>query len=82
MVMNSYTLTHLIIWCELYRVDLKQPSSISQVVNHRTVDVQLTSDITVTLVLVPVELSAIISGSHTDKYVVNAYVPQIRVYLC
>ena len=33
------------------------------------------------LVLVPVELSNIISDSHTATYVVNLYVPQIRVYL-
>ena len=35
----------------------------------------------VTLVLVPVELSTIISGSHTSTYVVNSYVLQICVYL-
>ena len=34
----------------------------------------------VTLVLVPVELSTIISGSHTSTYVVNTYVPKICVY--
>ena len=33
------------------------------------------------LVLVPVELSTIISGSHTATHVVNVYVPQIRVYV-
>ena len=40
------------------------------------------SDITVTLGLVPVELSTIISGIHAATYVVNAYVSQIPIYLC
>ena len=65
----------------VYRVALKQPSGSCLVVNHHTVDVQVTSDRTVTLVLVPVELSTNIYGSHAAKYVVNAYVSQIRVYL-
>ena len=44
-------------------------------------DVRLMSDRKVMLVLVPVELSTSISDSHSATYVVNAYVPQIRVYL-
>ena len=48
----------------VYRVALKQPHVSSLVVNHRTADVRLTLDGTLTLVLVPVELSTIISGSH------------------
>ena len=65
----------------VYRVALKQPSGSSLVVNHRTSDVQITSDKTVTLVLVPVEISTSIYGIHTDTYIVNAYIPQICVYL-
>ena len=66
----------------VYHVALKQPSGRSLVVNHRTSDVQVTPDKTVTLVLVSVELSTSISGSHTAKYIVNAYVSLIHVYLC
>ena len=65
----------------VYRVALKQPSSSSLVVNHSTADVRVTSDRTVTLVLVLFELSTSISGSHTTTYIVNTYVPQMRVYL-
>ena len=65
----------------VYRVVLKQPSGISLVVNHRTADVQVMLDRTVTLVLVPVEPSTSISGSYAATYVVNSYVPQIYVYL-
>ena len=64
----------------VYHVALKKPSGISLVVNHCTTDVQVTSGRTATLVLFPVEFSTSISGSHTATYVVNAYVPQIRVY--
>ena len=65
----------------VYRVALKQTSSSSLVVNHRTAEVQVTSDRTVTLVLLPVEVSTSISGIHAAMYVVNTYVSQIRVYL-
>ena len=65
----------------VYRVALKQPRGIPLVVNHRPVDVQVTSDRTVTLFIVPVEISTSISGSHSAMYVVNTYVSQICVYL-
>ena len=65
---------------EVYRVALKHPSGSSLVVNNRTADVLVTSNRTVTLVLVPVELSTIISGRHAAIYVVNAYISQILVY--
>ena len=65
----------------VYRVALKQPSGIYLAVNHCTADVGVTLEITVTLVLVPVELSTSISGIHTATYLVNVYVPQICVYL-
>ena len=65
----------------VYLVALKQPSGISLFFNHRTADVQLTLDITVMLVLVPVELSTSIYVSHAATYVVNAYAFQICVYL-
>ena len=65
----------------VYHEALNQPSGSSLVGNHLTADVQVTSDRTVTLVLVPVELSTSISGSHTATYVVNTYILQIRVYL-
>ena len=65
----------------VYRVALKQPSGSSLVVNHCTADIRVTSDRTVTLVLVQVELSTSISGSHAATYLVNTYVSQIRVYL-
>ena len=65
----------------VYRVALKQTKGSCLVVNHRTADVKVTSNRTVTLVLVPVELSTSISGNHVTRYVVNAYVSQIRVYL-
>ena len=65
----------------VYRVALIQPSGSSLVGTHRTADVRVMPDRTVTLVLVPVELSTSISGSHTATYVVNTYVTQIRVYL-
>ena len=65
----------------VYRVSLKQPNGSSLVVNHCMADVQVTSYITVTLVLVPVEISTSISYSHAATYVVNAYVSKIRVYL-
>ena len=58
----------------VYLVALKQPSGISLFFNHRTADVQLTLDITVMLVLVPVELSTSIYVSHSDTYVVNTCV--------
>ena len=44
-------------------------------------DVRVTLDRTVTIVLVPVEISNSMSSRHTSTYVVNAYVPQISVYL-
>ena len=65
----------------VYPLDLKQPSAIYLVVNHCKVDVQVTLDITVTLILVPVELSTSISGSHDATHVVNVYVSQTHVYL-
>ena len=65
----------------LYYVYLKKPSGSSLFINNHTADVRVTPDRTVTLVLVPVELSNSISGRHTATYVVNTYVPQIRVYL-
>ena len=65
----------------VYHVALKQTIGISLVVNHCTADVRVTLDRIVTLVLVPVELSTSIYGSHTATYVVNAYVPQICVYV-
>ena len=63
------------------RVALKQPRGSALDVNHSTADVRVTFFRTVTPVLVPVELSTRIYGSHTTTYVVNAYVRQIRVYL-
>ena len=65
----------------VYLVALKHPSRSSLVVNHRTADVWVTLEITVTLVLVPVELSTSISVIHTSTYVVNAYVPRY-VFIC
>ena len=65
----------------VYRVTLIQPRGISLVVNHRTEDIRSTSDRTVTIVLVPVELSTGIYGSHAATYVVNTYVYQMHVYL-
>ena len=65
----------------VYRVALNQPSGSSIFVNHCTADFRLTSDITVTLVLVPVELSTSISDRHTTTYVVNTYITQMRVYV-
>ena len=66
----------------VYRVSLKQPRGSSLVANHSTADVWVTLDRTVKLVLVPVELSTSISGSHDTTYVVNAYLSQIRVCSC
>ena len=71
----------LLMVTEVYRVALKQPSGSSLVVNYRTEDVRVTLDRTVTLVLVPVELSTSIYFSHAATYIVNAYVYQIRIYL-
>ena len=58
----------------VYRVALKQPRGSSLVITHRVADIQVTSDRTVTLGLVPVEPSTSISGSNTATYVVNASV--------
>ena len=66
---------------EVYRVALKKTSGSSLVVNNRTADVLLTSDRTVTLVLVPVKLLAIISDIRAATYFINAYISQIHVYL-
>ena len=63
----------------VYRVALKQPIGSSLVVNNFTAYVRVTSERTVVLVLVPVELSTSISGRHVATYVVNAYVYQISV---
>ena len=65
----------------VYHAALNQPSGRSLVGNHYTEEVQIILDRKVTIFLVPVELSTSISGSHTATYVVNAYVPQICVYL-
>ena len=59
---------------ELYRVALIQPRGSSLVVTHCTADVRVTSDRSVMLGLVPVELSTSIYGIHAAKYVVNTYV--------
>ena len=58
----------------VYPVALIQPGGSSIVVTHRTSDVRVTSDIPVTLGLVPVELSTIISASHAATYVIKTYV--------
>ena len=58
----------------VYRVALIQTRGSSLVVTHRTADGQVTLDRTVTLGLVPVELSTSISGSHAATYIVNACV--------
>ena len=58
----------------VYCVALIQPIDGSLVVTHRTVDVQITPDIPVTLGLVPVELSTSISISHAATYIVKACV--------
>ena len=55
----------------VYRVALIQSRGSSLVVTHRTADVRLTSDRSVTLGLVSVELSTSISGIHAATYVVN-----------
>ena len=60
--------------CAVYRVALIKPRFSSLSVTHLTADVQLTSNIPFTLVLVPVELSTSISVSHAAMYVVNSYV--------
>ena len=65
----------------VYYLALKQPTSGSLVVTHRTAEVHVTSDRTTTLGLVPVELSSSISGSHATTYTVNTYVSQICIYL-
>ena len=65
----------------VYRVALKQSSGSSLAVHNHTADVRVTLDRTVTLVLVPVGISTSKSGIHTTTYVVNGYVPQIRVYV-
>ena len=74
---------HVVIICcyAVYRVALKQPRGSYLVVNHSTSDIQVMSDRTVNLVLVPVELSTSLSVSHAATYVVNAYIPQMRAYL-
>ena len=59
---------------EVYHVALIQPRGISLIVNHRLAGVRVTSEILVTLGLVPVELSASIYGSHAATYVVNVCV--------
>ena len=56
-------------------------SGISLVGHHHSVDIQVTPDRTVTLVIVPVELSTSIYVIHTATYIVNTYVPQINFYL-
>ena len=58
----------------VYRVALIQPRGSSLVVTHCTADVRVTSDRSVMLGLVPVELSTSIYGIHAAKYVVNTYV--------
>ena len=65
----------------VYSVALEKPSGSSLVVNHCAANVRATSDRTVTLVLVSVELSTSIPDSHTATLVVNPYVPKIRVYV-
>ena len=64
----------------LYRVALYQPISSSLVGQHCTMDVRVTSDITVTLFLVPVDtLNYYIWKSYSYVHS-SSYVPQIRVY--
>ena len=58
----------------VYHVTLIQSRGSSLVFTHRTADVRVTSDIPVTLGLVPVDLSTSISGSHAATYIVNACV--------
>ena len=65
----------------VYRVALIQSRGSPPVVTHRTAEVRVTSDIPVTLGLVPVELLTSISGIHAAMYVVNSCVSEIRVYL-
>ena len=58
----------------VYCVDLIQTRVSSLVVNHRTAEVQVTSDRPVTLGIVPFELSTSIYGSHAATYIVNSCV--------
>ena len=61
----------------VYPVALNQPRASSIFVTHRTADVQVMSDIPVTLGLVLVEISTSIFGSHAATFVVNAYVTHV-----
>ena len=65
----------------IYRIALIEPRGRSLVVTRRTADFQVTSDRPVTMGLIPVELSTSTSGRHAAKYVVNACVSEMRVYL-
>ena len=65
------SLTLLIGESTVYRVALKKTRGSSLVVNHHTAEVRVIPDRKVNIVLVQVELSTSISGSHAATYVVT-----------